>query len=84
MDEELFPKDEHSEEPAEGVRIIGAEEAEKAFGFRRGVVSGTKAESRTATLDAGDARIRATVLAADKEGAADYVELKYLGPPAKK
>jgi phosphatidate cytidylyltransferase len=31
MDEELFPKDEHSDEPAEGVRIIGAEEAEKAI-----------------------------------------------------
>ena len=31
MDEELFPKDERSDEPAEGVRIIGAEEAEKAI-----------------------------------------------------
>ena len=31
MDEELFPKDERSEETAEGVRIIGAEEAEKAI-----------------------------------------------------
>jgi phosphatidate cytidylyltransferase len=30
MDEELFPRDKRSDEPAEGVRIIGAEEAEKA------------------------------------------------------
>ena len=31
MDEELFPNDERSDETAEGVRIIGAEEAEKAI-----------------------------------------------------
>ena len=30
MDEELFPRDKRPDEPAEGVRIIGAEEAEKA------------------------------------------------------
>jgi phosphatidate cytidylyltransferase len=31
MDEELFPKDKRSDETAEGVRIIGAEEAEQAI-----------------------------------------------------
>jgi phosphatidate cytidylyltransferase len=31
MDEELFPKDKRPDETAEGVRIIGAEEAEKAI-----------------------------------------------------
>src|SRR5258706_15153962 len=31
MDEELFPRDKRPEETAEGVRIIGAEEAEKAI-----------------------------------------------------
>ena len=31
MDEELFPRDRRPDEPAEGVRIIGAEEAEKAI-----------------------------------------------------
>ncbi len=31
MDEELFPNDKRSDETAEGVRIIGAEEAEKAI-----------------------------------------------------
>src|SRR5947208_3103386 len=31
MDEELFPRDKRSDDPKEGVRIIGAEEAEKAI-----------------------------------------------------
>jgi len=31
MDEELFPRDKRSDDPNEGVRIIGAEEAEKAI-----------------------------------------------------
>jgi phosphatidate cytidylyltransferase len=31
MDDELFPRDQRPDEPAEGVRIIGAEEAEKAI-----------------------------------------------------
>lgn len=31
MDEELFPREKRADDPAEGVRIIGAEEAEKAI-----------------------------------------------------
>ena len=47
--------------------------------------STTKAMSWTTTLPVGDATITSTLMVDGKErGAADYLELKYLGAPAKK
>ena len=57
---------------------------ESQLGFGGGVMPAGKVKSRTVTLEAGNAKIRATVRAAGQAGAADYIELKYLGPTEKK
>ena len=66
-----------------GIMVDGKMRMDADFGLNR-PAPGSKALSTRLALEAGDAELSATLRIGGKDrGAADYVELKYLGPPKK-